>query len=137
MWCNGVLVYEFGTTGGDRGLSFAMAKVQYFQTMLSEHPYNFYDPKEEQGRKIYWYGLPATVWVKLNGWEIAVIPDYTCGLSKQEWWKELKHRESKIPVYKDDDYDEMEEEDYNEAMNSDYINWGDAFSDQHIDWFRK
>ena len=32
---------------------------------------------------------------------------------------------------------DVEEEDFKESMQSDYINWGDALSDQHINWFRK
>lgn len=138
MWCNNKLVYAFGTNG--KYLDFAMAKVQYLQVMLSEHPYNFFEPETENGRKIFWYGLPATVRVKSSTWEISVVPDYATGLTEVEWWKELKRRESKIytPV---DDMDkqmaEMEEEDFNESMSDGYINWGDALSDAHIDWFRK
>ena len=36
-----------------------------------------------------------------------------------------------------DDMKDVEEEDFKESMQSDYINWGDALSDQHINWFRK
>ena len=139
MWCNGKLVYEFGTTGGNRGMQFAMAKVQYMQVVLSEHPYNFFDPQTENGRKICWYGLPATVKVKSHGWEIGIVPDYTAGLSKEEWWKELRRRESKYtnPDDGDKQMDEIEREEEREYEKDDYINWGDAFSDQHIYWFRK
>ena len=140
MWCNKRLIYAFGSTGGDRGLHFSMAKVQYMQVMLGEHPYNFFEPEQENGRKICWYGLPATVKVKSDGWEIGIVPDYTAGLTKEEWWKELKNRKSKysnIVDEMDKQEEEMDNEDHDESMNKDYINWGDAFSDQHIDWFRK
>ena len=136
MWCNNKLVYAFGTTGGNRGMSFAMAKVQYLQVVLQEHCYNFFETEKEQGRKICWYGLPATVKVKSSTWEIGIIPDYTAGLSKEEWWKELKRRESKHTKESKEDK-EMEEEDTRDSERDDYINWGDALSDQHIYWFRK
>lgn len=139
MFCNGKLVYGFGSHGSPGGLSFAMAKIQYLQTMLSEHPYNFFNPEENNGRKIFWYGLPATVKVHSSSpWEISIIPDYETGLlSKEEWWKELKNRESKVGGNKYEDDDESEKEDHEENMQLGYINWGDALSDQYINWFRK
>ena len=88
MRCNNKLVYAFGTTGGSRGMDFAMGKVKYLQVVLSEHCYNFFEPEKENGRKICWYGLPATVRVKSDTWEISIIPDYTAGLNEEEWWKE-------------------------------------------------
>ncbi len=138
MYCNDVLVYEFGTLG--TSMDYALAKIQYLQVQMTEHCYNFFEPKENQGRKIYWYGLPALVNVKQCGYEIGIIPDYTAGLTKEEWWKEYKSRKTKIPVYKDPHLmypdDNEDEDDENESMQSDYINWGDALSDYHIDWFR-
>lgn len=110
---------------------------QYMQTALGEHPYNFFEPEKEMGRKIYWYGLPAIIKPrKTDEWEISIIPDYTCGLSKEEWWKELSRRESLFGKQNDDD-DLSEEEEAADYMRDDCINWGDAFSDQHINWFRK
>lgn len=140
MWCNNKLVYSFGT--GGKYLDFAMAKIQYLQVILSEHPYNFFEPESENGRKIFWYGLPATIRVKHNTWEISVVPDYTAGLTQEEWWKELKRRESKVCENSkldgfDKQLDEMQEEDFKESMSDGYINWGDALSDQHINWFRR
>ncbi len=82
MWCNGKLTYSFGTTGGTEGMAFAMAKAQYMQVILSEHCFNFFEPETENGRKICWYGLPATIKTKQNSWEIMIIPDYTAGLSE-------------------------------------------------------
>lgn len=135
--CNGKPFYSFPAIGGMSGVSFAMAKAQYMITILSEHPFNFFEPEKEDGRKIYWRGLPATVRTKPEyTWEIGVVPDYTCGLNKEEWWEELKKRESFIPK-KDDDFQEMEDEDFSESQRSDYINWGDAFEDRHINWFRE
>lgn len=137
MWCNGQLFYSFGTTGTDRGMSFAMAKVQYLQTALSEHPFNFYNPDSENGRKIYWYGLPATVKIRSSDkWEIGIVPDYTAGLDKEAWWKEYTNRQTNIGKKADED-DLNDREDDHQAKETDFINWGDAFSDQHINWFRK
>jgi hypothetical protein len=135
MWCNGKLIYSFSTTGGERGLAYAMAKVQYLQVHLAEHPFNFFDPQTENGRKIFWFGLPAFVKVKSDGWEIAIIPDYEAGLSKEEWWQHYEIRRKPVnPTYnqKEDDEDIFGEDD----SESDYINWGDALSDQYIIWSR-
>jgi len=138
MWRNGKLVYAFSTTGGTRGMAFAMAKAQYLEVILSEHCYNFFEPEKENGRKIFWYGLPATVRVKSDGWEISIIPDYTAGLDKDAWWDELSRRESKINnVKEEDDMEEMIEESKKESRSDGYINWGDALSDGNINWFRK
>jgi hypothetical protein len=136
MWCNNRLVYAFGTMGGSSGLSFAFAKVQYLEVVLSEHAFNFFEPEKEQGRKICWYGLPAKVKVKSDTWEIAIIPDYEAGVTKEQWWKELARRESK---YSQEDQDDKEMDDMYKAeeIQDGYINWGDALSDQHIYWFRK
>ncbi len=139
MWCNNKRIYGF--VSGGSYLSYAFAKVQYLQVQLAEHPYDFFDAKKENGRKIYWYGLPATVKVKSSTWEIGIVPDYTIGLTKEEWWKELKSRKTKLGTAvrdENDDFDdEMDKTEDKSDMNDDYINWGDALSDQHIDWFRK
>ena len=75
--------------------------------------------------------------VKSYGWEIAIIPDYTAGLNKEQWWAELSKREKNLGEEKYDEMKDVEEEDFKESMQSDYINWCDALSDQHINWFRK
>ena len=137
IYCNKKLLYAFGT--GGKYLDFAMAKVKYMLVVLAEHPFNFYNPDEENGRKIYWKGLPATVKIRSGEekWEIGIVPDYTCGLSKKEWWEELSKREKNIGGKIDKEDEESDKEDFAESMQSDYINWGDAFHDQHIGWFRK
>jgi hypothetical protein len=138
MRCNGKLVYEFGTTGGSRGMSFAMAKAQYLETILCEHPFDFLNPDRMQGRKICWYGLPATVRVR-NGerkWEIDIIPDYSDALNQEEWWAMLKSRKANFTA-PDPDHDPLEAEYEADTLRDGYIRWGDALSDQHIYWFRK
>lgn len=135
MVCNGKTIYQFGTSGGSHGLSFAFAKIQYLMTLLSEHPFDFFNPEKENGRKICWYGMPATIKVKSNAWEIIIIPDYT-DIPKDQWWKEYDSRRINHTT-PDPDFMEMEEDDKNEELRTGYINWGDALSDQHIYWFRK
>jgi hypothetical protein len=132
MICNGKPVYEFSTTGNPYGLAYAMSKIQYLIVRLEEHPYNFFNPEKESGRKIYWKGLPATVKPSFHPGEIYIVPDYTAGLTKDQWWNELRQRERFIPA-KQDDFSDTDED----GPQSEYINWGDALSDGHIDWFRK
>lgn len=129
MLCNGKMVYEFGC----HDVSFAFSKAQYLKVILSEHSYDFFNPDKELGRKIWWYGLPATVKPKSDGWEISIIPDYATGIDKDTWWKEFKTRRSNLNEIPDpNDIDIWDEED----DDRDSINWGDALSDGRIDWHR-
>jgi len=136
--CNGKPMYSFGTIGGDRGLSYAMVKAQYLITEMSEHPFNFYDPKQEHGRKIWWYGMPAKVrvWREGEPWLIGIDPDYS-GVDRETWWKEYKKRHDTYIPKKNDDWAEMQEEQMQENEDDGWINWGDALSDSYIDWFRQ
>lgn len=133
MFCNNRLVYEFGS----HDMAFSIGKAQYLMVMLCEHPYNFLNPEENRGRKIWWYGLPATVSPRREeGWHISIIPDYTAGIDKETWWKEFKVRRSNLNEKKDPNNDiDIWEDDDDEMRDS--INWGDALSDGRIDWFRK
>ena len=136
MHCNGKLFYQFSTIGGDGGISYAMAKVQYMQVKMIEHPFNFFEPEKENGRKIWWYNLPATIVVSTyNPWEIRIKPDYTTGFTREQWQKEYKERQNKLlaPQNIFVDEDDLDEDDY---TNDDLINWGDALSDGNIWWFR-
>lgn len=137
MWCNNKLIYQFGT--GGKYLDFAFAKIQYLQVLLGEHPYNFFEPETEVGRKICWYGLPATILTGYDAGEIRIKPDYTAGLEKEEWWKELERREHKYTNKDDFDkqMDDIDEDNKKERIDNDIINWGDALSDGNIYWFRK
>lgn len=148
MFCNGVLVYEFYTGGKD--MSHAFTKAQYLQTILAEHPYNFFDQESEVGRKIFYYGLPATIGdVYFHGeGEITVVPDYDAGLTKEEWWKLFKERssnyvsknidvESSSPYGDDDDnQSNYDKEYYEECMTENRIRHGSALQDGNIGWFR-
>jgi len=135
MWCDNKLVYSFMTGGND--LSFAVAKFQYLQIILSEHPYNFFEPETEVGRKIGWYGLPATILTGYDVGNIRIKPDYTAGLDKKEWWAELKRRQHVYTDRSDDFYDDDKDDENDDYENDDIINWGDALSDGNIYWFRK
>lgn len=135
--CNGKRIYEFPTTGGDRGLSFAMAKAQHLIVQMFEHPFDFLNPEKEHGRKIYWYGMPATVrvWRHDTPWEIGIDPCYD-EVPQEEWWNEYEKRKSTYIPKKRDDFAEIDKEHDEENRSDGWINWGDALSDQHINWFR-
>lgn len=130
---NGKPFYEFGSSD----TNYAFAKAQQLVVQLMEHPYNFLEPESENGRKIYFYGMPATIRASSHPGEIGIIPDYSVGINRSQWWKMYKQRKSPATPQVDDDWDDIEKEHDEENMESDYINWGDALSDQHINWFRK
>lgn len=127
---NGRDVYKFRNSDLHR----AMAQVQHLTEKIISHPYNFFRPEEDDGRKIYYKSLPAFVKQGFDVGEILVVPDYSI-LPKNEWWKTYrlfnKRYESPDSIYLD--CGEEEEEDYE---NSDVINWGDALNDGLIGWFR-
>lgn len=129
MYCDNRLFYEFGTFD----MAFAMAKAQYMITMMSEHSYDFFNPKANEGRKIAWFGMPATVKTKSDGWEIGIVPDYSV-IPREEWWQQYRmRRKPAIESENSKEHDEMvwgEDDD----MQSDYINWGSAFNDGYINW---
>jgi hypothetical protein len=141
---NGKEVYKFHSSD----LMFAMARVQTLVGELISHPYNFFKPEEDDGRKIFFCGLPAFVY---RGWqvgEIKIVPDYS-KISKEMWWERYEfynsnHEDKNYEEFEDelekDEYDadyELFEEHTNEYYRSDSINWGDALSDGKIYWFRK
>lgn len=61
IFCNGRKVYEFG--GWD--IDYLFSKANYLIKQMSEHPFNFANPDDEVGRKIWYYGQPATI---LENW---------------------------------------------------------------------
>lgn len=133
MRCNNKLIYSFGSYD----YNYCVSKVGYLMIKLSEHCFNFFEPETENGRKIFWYGLPATISVNsYNPWDIGIIPDYQDSLSKDEWWKEYKNRTTNITCNEYDEFEHLDMENFLEDMNNDYINWGDALSDGNIGWFR-
>ena len=136
MFADGKLIYAFGTFDVD----FALAKIGYLKVALMEHPYDFRNPETQKGRKIWWKGLPATIQPKSYTWEVTVHPDLT-NFSAKQWWEALGYKNAKlITPEKSAPPDEMDlDPDDPEAPHNyqGYINWGDAFDDKYIDWFRK
>lgn len=122
-----------------RDMDFAMAKAQYKVVQAMEHPYDFLNPEKEKGRKIYYYGLPATIKPMYDTWEIGIIPDYSTGIDKQTWWEKFKERRTPVKVG-DLTVDEREDEEiiWGEIDSErEWFNHGDALSDGNINWFRK
>lgn len=131
MICNGKVVYAFNTGGGY--LDYALGRIQALKVQLSEHPYNFFNPKEEEGRKIWYYGLPATVAPSEHyPGEISIIPDYNAGVSQREWYDRYHKLRSELTGGPDSDFPDEQEH-----FPITYINHGDALSDGKIWWFRK
>ena len=114
-----------------------MSKAQYFVTLISEHPYNFFEPEKEKGRRIWYYNLPATIEPSYNPGEIRIRPDYIGefkGKKNQwKWWKEYYER-SKYKGF--EDTETHDEEHLEEARDLGQINHGDALGDGNIRWFR-
>jgi hypothetical protein len=105
---------------------------------LLEHPFDFLNPEKEAGRKIWYYGLPATIKLGVEPGEIGIVPDYSY-MSKSDWWRELKNKKTKITPdgYKKNDDDVWDEDEFNEDMRTGgWINHGDALWDGMIGWFR-
>lgn len=124
MKCNGKLIYSFTTNGTAMD-----AKVQCLQVQLTEHPYNFFDAQTENGRKIYFHGLPATIEPMSETWNITIYPDYSEGFDRGFWWEEYGKR---TMIF----YDTEGIDDFEEIKADGYIVWGDALSDGNINWFR-
>ena len=141
---NGRDIYKFHSSD----LMYAMARVQTLVGELLSHPYNFLEPEKDDGRKIFFCGLPAFVYRGYEVGEIKIIPDYS-KISKKSWWRHYelynsRHEEKSYEEFEDDvdegNYDmdlESSKDNTNEYYNDDSINWGDALEDGKIWWFRK
>jgi len=55
--CNKQMVYSFPASNID----FAFAKAQYYIKLMEEHPFNFYNPESEIGRKIWYFDQPGII----------------------------------------------------------------------------
>ena len=130
---NGREIYSFGASE----MGFAMSKAQYFETLISEHPYNFFEPEKEKGRRIWYYNLPATIEPSYNPGEIRIRPDYIGefkGKKNQwKWWKEYYER-SRYKGF--GDTETHDEEHLEESREIGWFNHGDALWDGNIRWFR-
>ena len=134
---NGKPVYKFHYSDIEGALAAATNKINN----LVGHPFNFINPEEEVGRKIWYYGLPATILLGYEVGEIKINPDYSY-MTKDEWWNELEKRRTNVypkdRIYKNDDkeMEEMEKEHFEEYKDYGTINHGSAFYDGMINWFR-
>jgi len=122
---NGQIVYQFFS----RTPEHALTKAQTLLYELTEHPYNFFDQAKEKGRKIWYFGLPATIRPSHMPGEISIVPEYSNELKKEDWWRLYKER--KNPINDSTNLDDIDDwEDYEE------IGHGDALWDGMIGWFR-
>lgn len=137
MRCNNNLIYSFFTNGGESGMDFAMSKAQFLRVALLEHPFDFLNPESEKDRKIWYYGLPATIAIRSDNekWKIFIIPEYSVKINKETWWKLLIDRRSNVGEEIDTSNDVSNNEIEDDFQ--DYINYGDAFYATDINWFRK
>jgi hypothetical protein len=129
MKANGKNIYEFFSR--DTGPAFAKAQTLLYE--LLEHPYNFFDQEKENGRKIWYYGLPAQIKPSFTPGEISIVPEYSDDLKKEDWWRLYRERSKPIKLpgaKKDTSYDYDDWEDYGT------IGHGDALWDGMINWFR-
>lgn len=133
MYANGKLVYSFFS----REIGYALSRVQSLEAILMEHPFDFLNQEKENGRKIWYYNLPATIRCGVEPGEIGIIPDYSY-MTEKEWWDALEEKKRKIKPqdYKKTQDDELDEEYFNERRSNYWINHGDALSDGMIWWFR-
>lgn len=135
---NGREVYKFRTSD----IMYAMSNVQVLIGKIISHSYNFLEPEKDDGRKIFFCGLPAFVYKGHEVGEIRIKPDYS-KLNKKSWWQKYNFYNSHHENYAGLPDDESEEdfEDFMteslEYQDSDEINWGDALQDGKIWWFRK
>lgn len=131
---NGKKIYFF--TSYD--LNHALAKAQTMIVTLMEHPFNFIRPEEEEGRKIWYYGLPAKVRNGYEAGEIKIDPDYS-EIEHDKWWDLYDERSRPVLPPKTGSEKEdadMDGESRGESRDYGSINHGDALWDGMINWFR-
>jgi hypothetical protein len=134
MYANGRLVYKFRA----REIGYALSRAQSLEAILLEHPFNFLNPQEEKDRKIWYYGLPATIRLGCEPGEIGIVPDYSY-MSQKEWWDKLEEKKRKITPkdHKETEDDALDREYFDEDRRFEsWINHGDALWDGMIWWFR-
>lgn len=134
---NGKPVYKFHYRDLQGALFSAGKKIDD----MMEHPFDFVHPEKEEGRKIWYYGLPATIRLGYEPGEIRIVPDYSY-MTPTEWWDELERRQSKItPKNRDLTFGEKQDEELERDHFLEYkdygeINHGSVFYDGMINWFR-
>ena len=107
---------------------------------MMNHPFDFIRPETEEGRKIWYHGLPAIIKLGYEPGEIRIKPDYSY-MTSTEWWNELEKRQTNVTPknrnYIDDEKEEeRDKERYEETKDYGEINHGSVFYDGMINWFR-
>ncbi len=133
IFANGKHVYSM--SGSDIGS--ILSNAHTMTEKLLSHPYDFINPENDNGRKIYYYGLPATVRVGSSVGEIWIYPEYT-DIPEKDWWRLYSERKYPVDInaYSKETM-EIEKNDDNYDRSNATINHGDAFWDGMINWFRK
>lgn len=116
-------------------------KAQHLIEKMKHHPYDFVNYESERGRKIWYYGLPATIEHKSHPDEIMIVPDYSY-MRSDEWWSELERRKTNVTsssVMNDFQRQELEREKDSFEESKDYgmNNHGSVFYDGMIKWCRE
>lgn len=133
---NGKVVYKFHY----RDLGGALANAQSKIDKMTNHPFDFINPEKENGRKIWYYGLPAKIKSGYEPGEIQVEPDFSY-MTEDSWWNELERRKTRIlpenSSLSDLDWaDDWTKENFLESKEFGIINHGSVFYDGMIWWFR-
>jgi hypothetical protein len=134
---NGKPVYKFHYRDLQGALAAASSKIDE----MMNHPFDFIHPETEEGRKIWYYGLPAIIKLGYEPGEIRIKPDYSY-MTSTEWWNELEKRQTNVTPknrnYIDDEKEEEErdKERFEETKDYGEINHGSVFYDGMINWFR-
>jgi hypothetical protein len=135
IYANDKLIYKFYSRNLERALASAVKKIGD----IIEHPFNFFNQKEEEGRKIWYYGLPATISLGYEVGEIRISPDLSY-MTSDKWWDELKNRKTNITkeIISTEEIEDLERDKYYFEESKEYgqINHGDIFYDGMINWFR-
>jgi len=113
IFLNNRQVDEFGF--GD--IAYAFSKAQYRTFEMSEHPFNYFDPESEVGRKIYYYGQAAII--------DRLMLDQGCIMIKKEDGTGFDLRQ-----HKNEDVDDMGDWHGSNVVKTHVLD------DKHIVWFR-
>lgn len=108
--------------------------VEHLLPKLFDHEFNCLNPWANNGRKVLWIGLPATIRVNdLKPWLVDLVPD-TTETSEEEWWAIL---EVKLQKYGDRGYPRMDLRSDNLVIyrNNGYVGQLDIYrQDSDIMW---
>ena len=128
------MFYSFSS----RSVDYALPKAQSLLTELCENSgFNFINPSESDGQKVWYHGLPFIVLVKRKDepWRIDLKPDFEDFDGTEElFW--VKYRDV-VSIGSHESDSEWIDESIHWAREYGIINHGDAFQDRNIKWFRQ